>query len=188
MKKDILKNTASIAAKTVVIALTVAALVLTFSLAQSKVKGGEPSVLGYQMYIVLSGSMSPAIETGSIAVVKPVAPESIQVGDVITFDGGSSSVTTHRVTAVGNEDGLSFRTKGDANDVEDPLPVSAGRLVGRVMFSIPYAGYAFSYARTRNGVMTIIVLATAIILAELVRTIIRENRKKSRQETGKPNS
>lgn len=96
MKKDILKSTASIAAKTVVIALTVAALVLTFSLAQSKVKGGEPSVLGYQMYIVLSGSMSPAIETGSIAVVKPVAPESIQVGDVITFDGGSSSVTTHR--------------------------------------------------------------------------------------------
>ncbi len=32
------------------------------------------------------------------------------------------------------------------------------------------------------------VSATAIILAELVRTIIRENRKKSRQETGKPNS
>ncbi len=41
-------------------------------------------MLGYQMYTVLSGSMSPAIETGSIAVVKPVAPESIQVGDVIT--------------------------------------------------------------------------------------------------------
>ncbi len=182
MTKGILKSTASMAAKTVVIVLTIAALVLAFSLVQSKVRGGEPSVLGCRMYIVLSGSMSPAIETGSLVVVKPAAPESIRVGDIITFGGGGSSVTTHRVTAVENEGGLSFRTKGDANEVEDPLPVSADRLVGKVVFSIPYAGYVFSYARTRKGAMTIIALASAVILAELIRTMIRGGRNKSRQD------
>lgn len=184
MKQNAIKKTVSIMSKTLMILLSAAAFFLTFSLLQSKENGGEASILGHQLYIVLSGSMSPAIETGSLILVKPAEPEDIQHGDVITFRGGisSSSITTHRVTGIEQKEGLFFRTKGDANEVEDPLPVNAERLIGKVIFSIPYAGYVFSYARTQNGVVIILVLASLIILAELLRIQIREKKQKNNEQ------
>ena len=58
---------------------------LVFSMVQSRIRGGPPEVAGHQMYIVLSGSMSPAFEAGSLAFVQPVNPSIIGVGDIITF-------------------------------------------------------------------------------------------------------
>lgn len=58
---------------------------LVFSLVQSRIRGGPPQVAGHQMYIVLSGSMSPAFEAGSLAFVQPVSPRNIGEGDIITF-------------------------------------------------------------------------------------------------------
>lgn len=58
---------------------------LVFSLVQSRLRGGPPQVAGHQMYIVLSGSMSPAFEAGSLAFVQPVNPRNIGEGDIITF-------------------------------------------------------------------------------------------------------
>ncbi len=41
----------------------------------------------FQAYIVSSGSMEPAIKTGSVVVVSPKS--SYQVGDVVTFYTGA---------------------------------------------------------------------------------------------------
>ena len=44
-----------------------------------------PRMLGYALYTVVSGSMEPAIPTGSLVYVEHVAPEDIEEGDVIAF-------------------------------------------------------------------------------------------------------
>ena len=44
---------------------------MTFVVISSKASGGEPQVFGYQLKTVLSGSMEPAFNTGSIIAVKP---------------------------------------------------------------------------------------------------------------------
>src|SRR5690625_1226001 len=50
-----------------VLLVGVAAIVLS-----TKLASGDPKVFGHQMKTVLSGSMEPGIQTGSIIAVKPV--------------------------------------------------------------------------------------------------------------------
>jgi signal peptidase I len=165
-----LAKTASVAGNVLFVALLLFMATLSFFLIQSRISGGVPKVAGYQMYIVLSGSMSPEFDTGSIAFVKETLPEQLVVGDIITFrsQSGSDSLTTHRIVEVNREEGLRFVTRGDANNVNDPNPVLAENVVGRVTGSIPYVGYVMSFVQTRQGlILLIFVPGVLIILFEL---------------------
>ena len=100
-----------------------------------------PKVLGGQIYTVISGSMEPAIPTGSLVYVEGIEPEDIQVHDVIAFYGGrdANAIITHRV--VENRIVMGeFITKGDANQTNDMNPVKYDELIGRVEWSVPEVG------------------------------------------------
>ncbi|KAB3532737.1 signal peptidase I [Alkaliphilus pronyensis] len=132
---------------------------------QSKQTQGPPSIAGHQMYIVLSGSMSPTFKTGSIIFVKEANPEDIKVNDIITYTGNDGgSATTHRVVGIHNEGTILFQTRGDANNMDDPLPVPAKNVVGVVKYSIPLVGYVFSFARTKEGFLLLMIVPGAIII------------------------
>lgn len=178
MKKDFAYKIFDTVSKITLILLTVAALMLLFFLIQSKVNGRDPSINGYQMYMVMSGSMSPAVNTGSLVVVKPVDLEEIKPQDIITFRGEieRENITTHRVVEIHKEDKLFFRTRGDANEVEDPMPVSANQIIGKVILSIPYGGYVFHFARSQTGIITIFLLLIIFTFVELVKTLCAERK------------
>lgn len=139
---------------------------------------------GWKTFVVQSGSMEPSIKTGGIVVVKPTTltgsgeAGSYQVGDVITFGPRTKtkSPTTHRiieVTADGN-----YVTKGDANSDQDLRTVSRYEVIGRVLFSLPYLGYAVAAAQKPWGFMIIVVIPAAIIIWEEAGKIWREIQKK----------
>ena len=123
-----------------------------------------PRLFGWNLETVLTGSMEPTLPVGSIIAVQPVEPSVVKAGDVITFaTGGNPPLTTHRVVAV-NPDST-FTTKGDANEEADIAPVDDGRLVGRVSFYIPLAGYAADALKRPLGwgmAMAIVVLVWAL--------------------------
>ncbi len=100
-----------------------------------------PRMLGYELYTVVSGSMEPAIPTGSLVYVEHVDPTEVAEGDVIAFYSAqdASSVITHRVVTNSTVMG-EFITKGDANEENDMSPISYASLIGRVAKSIPKAG------------------------------------------------
>ena len=78
--------------------------------------------MGYRAVYMTTGSMRPAIAPGDLVILRPVDPASIRVGDVITFQApiGSHELVTHRAVAVtSSAQGITFRTKGDANQVAD---------------------------------------------------------------------
>lgn len=131
---------------------------------------------GVKTFVVQSGSMEPSIKTGGIVVVKPA--DSYAVGDVITFGPRSKTKppTTHRIIEV-KEDG-NFVTKGDANDDEDMRTVSRYEVIGKVLFSVPYVGYAVAAAQKPWGFTIIVVIPAAIIIWEEVGKIWREMKKK----------
>lgn len=107
---------------------------------------GGVRLAGFTPYAVSSGSMEPACHVGSAVYVRKVDADELETGDVITFRLGGDALATHRIVEVIHDgDELSFRTKGDANDVADAAPVEADRVVGRVCFSIPYLGYCAAY-------------------------------------------
>lgn len=102
--------------------------------------------MGARAMIVTSGSMEPTIDVGALVIVEELDPDTIAVGDVITYSGYTSEgLTTHRVierTVVAER--LHFRTQGDANDTPDVDLAPAEGVVGKVRFDVPYAGRAMS--------------------------------------------
>jgi signal peptidase I len=119
---------------------------------------------GWRTEVVISGSMEPAIQTGSVVIVRPVIPESIQKGDVIMYSSlDKKSLTTHRVFNVASEPSLQFITKGDANNNPDVIPVDPGQIVGIVAFTIPYLGLLAQFIKTPLG-FTLFLLIPAVIL------------------------
>ncbi|MDI3498668.1 signal peptidase I [Archaeoglobus sp.] len=94
---------------------------------------------GYHPSVVGSGSMRPAIEVGDVVIVKKVSADEIRVGDVIQYYAEHYTVTHRVVDIMQRGEQKIFITKGDANDVVDD-PVSADRVVGKVVFVIPRIG------------------------------------------------
>jgi signal peptidase len=132
--------------------------------------------VGWQVDAVYGGSMEPAIKLGSLAVIRPVEPQDVRVGDVITFRSSteSNTVTTHRVIEVANNDGsLVFHTQGDANEDPDPYTVPAENVLGRVWMSVPYAGYFTDFVRSPLGLGLLIGIPAAIIIGIELRNIFR---------------
>jgi signal peptidase len=128
-----------------------------------------------EMKIVKSGSMEPAIPTGSMVVVKPQSL--YHVGDVITFGADSKTQipTTHRIIAH-NDDGT-FTVKGDANEDPDTNPVQRKDIIGKVAFSLPYVGYVLDFARQPIGFALLIAIPAGLVILEEVLTIFKETRK-----------
>lgn len=89
---------------------------------------------GYSLIMFKTGSMSPTIPAGSVALVQKIPAAEIAVGDVITVDRPGALPITHRVTSVSDSTSDVQRVitmRGDANEVDDPLPytISEGRIV-----------------------------------------------------------
>lgn len=92
-----------------------------------------PSVAGTLPLIVLTDSMYPVIQSGDLIICHTEEPENIQTGDVIAFfdpAGNGSIIVSHRVVEVTKKGGqIAWRTKGDNNNTEDRLLVTADKLV-----------------------------------------------------------
>lgn len=99
---------------------------------------------GIRPMIVMSGSMKPAIDTGSLCLVLTEASfDNIEEGDVITYEVLDTKVT-HRAAKI-LEEGIV--TKGDDNDVADLGIVTKDNFYGKVVLSIPYLGYIAFYIK-----------------------------------------
>ncbi|MCG1003743.1 MULTISPECIES: signal peptidase I [Halobacterium] len=121
-------------------------------------------------YVVLSSSMEPSLSPGDAVVVNDVDPATLEAGDVITFVRSEESTpVTHRVVeVVEREDGLAFRTQGDANDDPDPALVPASSVTGEVWFAIPYVGHVVLFANTPTGLAVLVGLPIlAFVASEL---------------------
>ncbi|OPF50646.1 signal peptidase I [Clostridium baratii] len=118
-------------------------------------------LFGYKFYDVLTGSMSPTINPGSLIIVKEIDDNEIKKGDVITFKGSSTSnLTTHRVVEViEKNNNIKFQTKGDGNDVLDPMLIDGNLLVGKVILDIPYMGKVMSFINQYRAIIVILIIA-----------------------------
>ena len=148
-----------------------------------------PAVVGADHgYVVLTGSMAPAIAAGDAIIVDDRPAARISEGDVITFvPSGFTSQSdvrvTHRVVAVHERaDGVYFETKGDANEDPDPGLVPADRVIGVVIFSIPKFGYLVSFVGTPIGKLSIIVVPAVILAVSEVYSLVGKGLGKQERE------
>jgi signal peptidase len=125
--------------------MTVATMLATAALAGYCLLLVVPSLLGFQRYVLTGGSMEPTLHRGSLVFDRVTPVEELVVGDVITYvPPGMSSPLSHRIMSItrGDDGGLVFTTRGDANGAVDPwLFTLDDPGQARVSFDVPYAGY-----------------------------------------------
>ena len=152
-----------------IISLGLIALLLIFSI--------FPIPGNFKVMTVLSGSMEPAIKTGSIVVIKP--EKNYKIGDIITFNSnGSRLPITHRIydaKVIKNE--VYYITKGDANKTPDDRKISKKEIIGKVLFSVPYLGFLIEFSKKPIGFLLLIIVPAMIIIYEEIKNIITEMKK-----------
>jgi len=89
---------------------------------------------GYTFFEVVSGSMSPTINTYDMIIVK--IDKEVSVDDIVTFYKDNSFIT-HRITDY--KDDNNILTKGDANNTTDKS-ITKDEILGKVVFIIPKFG------------------------------------------------
>ena len=136
-------------------------------------KDEVPTLFGYAPMIVLTDSMVGNKEDnfsgGDLIFVKTVTAEEVKRGDVISFfdpAGNGTSITSHRVVEILNEDGkISFKTKGDNNNTEDKLPVPAENLAGVYTgVKLAGAGRVAMFMQTPWGLIVCVVVPILLLI------------------------
>ena len=139
-------------------------------------------LMGMQVFNVISGSMEPTYSLGDLIYVKTVDPDSVKVGDPITFVLNEDLVVaTHRVVAVDREN-RQFTTKGDANTTEDAAPVHFNNLIGVPVFAVPLLGYVSSYIQSPPGMYVAIAFGVVLIAAVFLPDMLTKKDKKDQKE------
>lgn len=133
-----------------------------------------PSFLGYNNFIVYTGSMENTLSIGDIIFVKE--QDEINVDDIIAFEEKKAMVT-HRVIDIIEENGKTYyKTKGDANTAIDTVLTSKEDVKGVYIFKIPKIGFVILLLQTPLG---IIILLTLILVIYFYLNNKEENSKKS---------
>ncbi len=138
-----------------------------------------PGMIGAEYsFVVLSGSMAPAIDPGDVVIVGERDLATIEEGDVITFvRGDAETPVTHRVIGIEERDAApTFETKGDANAEVDASPVPASNVLGVVVLTIPYIGYVIQAADGPVGFALLVVVPLALFVASELWTLFRTSR------------
>jgi signal peptidase I len=140
-----------------------------------------PGALGWQRYVITSGSMTGSYDRGSLVLDEVVPVSELRVGDVITYrppsGAGPAGLVTHRIASIAR-DRLGrrvFRTKGDANASADPWTFALPKgEQARVRVGVPYAGFALAALGRRDLRMLIVGVPAALIALTSIAGLWRE--------------
>jgi len=128
---------------------------------------------GYNLYLVRSESMKPAINMGDLIITGPMnglINGEVKPGTIVTYET-SKELVTHRVQAV---DGEALVTKGDAVEDTDPWPVTLSDVRGIYLFKIPFVGFLTSFIQTKIGWFLSIIIPAALLVGWLAKDILKE--------------
>ena len=136
----------------------------------------------HPLMAVASGSMRDTLEVGDLIVVQGglsgseilAAPRDADPpGDIIVFPGGRlgrpGELIVHRAVSSELVDGLRyFKTKGDANQVDDPGEVRETDIVGKVAYRVPFLGWPNLFLQTNQGKLLIVIILAILVVVEFV--------------------
>ncbi len=128
---------------------------------------------------VLSGSMTPHIDTGDVVVDRLVTPRQaakLHIGQIVTYRlattfDGKPMLITHRIVGivtvhVNSKVSNLYQTKGDANNAPDGALVRPDQVVGVFALRLPYAGYLGSFVHRPLGFGVLIGIPALYLIGE----------------------
>lgn len=123
----------------------------------------SPTLAGFTVTVVVSGSMEPTIPTKSLVITQ--TQDTYQVGDIVLYKSMlDDRYILHRIID-STSDG--FVLKGDANSVPDSLLVSQDQIVGKVIFFNYYLGVFRVILSTPIGALCVTALCYFLFMVGL---------------------
>ena len=165
---------------------------IVFTLITSK----SSIIAGIQSFVVLTGSMQPAIPAGSIVYTRKTRlsarqAQNYEKGDVITFRHGNV-IVTHRIYAKiakvneKNAKEVFYQTKGDANKTVDQGLTAQKDILGKSIFYVPFIGRLVLFLKTFPGYALLIIFPTAFFIVfelnNIRKEIIKQAEKKAMEK------
>ncbi|MCA9376421.1 signal peptidase I [Candidatus Dojkabacteria bacterium] len=181
MRTDLIKN---LTLKNLINPAKALLLFLIFTIGTLIILSMVENPFGIRSYTVLTGSMEPAIQTGSI--IFTYHKDEYKIGDIITYKptgkiaGQTDMTLTHRIVKIDETpNGLLITTKGDANAANDYDKVSEDQIIGSSLMTVPYLGFVVDTAKKPLGFVALVVIPSTILIYEELRKI-RESLKSSK--------
>lgn len=148
-----------------------------------------PALLGFQRYVILTGSMTGTYDRGSIVFDRPIPTADLKVGDPITYSPPpgftSQARVTHRIWWIGrgaNGERV-YRTKGDANKHPDVWKFTLNQSMQNVVvFHVPDVGYVFMLLSLREFRIVLVGLPAIIIGLMMLRALWIEGGREARRQ------
>ena len=156
----------------------------------------DRTLFGYKMFIVTTDSMQATdFSSGDLIFIKPVDPDTLQAGDIITFTAKNrqEETMTHkiRVRATDLRGNPGFVTYGTTTNTDDENIVLYDDILGKYAFRIAGLGRIFSFLRSPLGFFLCIFLPiAAIVVYEVIHffTVLRKSKEEQEMpsETEQP--
>ncbi|OGC52288.1 signal peptidase I [candidate division WWE3 bacterium RIFCSPLOWO2_01_FULL_39_13] len=121
--------------------------------------------------------MEPAIQENSAVITR--SSESYEINDIITFKNpvDLAKTITHRIVGKSFDNGEYFVTRGDANDTDDPWQIYTDIIEGRVIFKIPFIGYAVSFVQKPAGLVIGMIIPSGLLVFWETEVLYKEIRR-----------
>ncbi|WP_238884718.1 signal peptidase I [Clostridium sp. YIM B02551] len=158
--------------------LIILSIISVGSFISSKIsKDTVPGIGNVKFLSVLSDSMTPTFKAYDLIIDIETPIDKLKSGDVITFKK-SNTLVTHRIVDVqSNNSEVFYKTKGDANNVEDEKLVNSKDVVGKYKFKLPYMGLIITIFKGPIALGVIWILILYVIIKETTAFIKEKNKK-----------
>lgn len=140
-----------------------------------------PTLFGWDSRVVISGSMTPRINTGDVVVIQKTT-NGLAPGGLVTFHDQAQPgrIMTHRL--VRQLPNGQWITKGDANASQDSTPVPVSAVIGRPRLVVPLVGLPTYWRAAGEYPTTRLVMgATALLVLLGLRTAGAQQRDAARR-------
>lgn len=134
------------------------------------------SLFGLRAYTVLSDSMQAVFPAGSLIVSQEVDPDTLVVGDIITFTRASDGETvTHKIGKIEEDRATGYNvyyTYGTTTGEYDEDPVHRNYIQGKYSFHIAGVGYFIQFIKSPLGyILLILIPFGALIVSQGVKVV-----------------
>lgn len=149
---------------------------------------GPRSFAGFTAQTVLTSSMESVIPKGSLVISRYTDPNTLAIGDDITFMTNETTTVTHRIIGItekyGDTGQRAFQTQGVMNSSPDSQLVPAVNVVGKVVFHSLTAGKIAAFLESYWPLLLFFIVILAV-LTRVLRYIYRKDGKKEDKEKRK---
>lgn len=160
---------------TILLVILLAVVIVMFN---ARLSGEAPSVFGYQVFRVSSGSMEPELMIGDVILIKEAEPQDIQKGDIVTYKGEEGDLNDKFITHKMIEDPqlvdgrYVFHTHGIYEGAVPDPDWYEDQLLGEFVCKIPFIDSVYSFFLKPYGLITFVLIIIVLFGYELIALIL----------------